>query len=121
MLQNQITRKNLQQVGEAIHPELGAKMVKDFQDEHPTEVTSYYIGRNILEEILAQPGCQGIKFYNALNEMGTKTLVYVGIDKDEQIIAEYIQVDNTGELTRRKGIVADRVQTPPPSTPTPRP
>jgi len=112
MLQNQITSKNLKLVGEEISHELGAKMVKDFQDENPTENTANYIGRNIIERILAQPGCEGIRFYNAINEIGMKTLVYVGIDKNEQIITEYVGVNKEGELVKAKGIVADRVEPP---------
>ncbi len=108
MLQNQITPKNLKMVGEEISHELGAKMVKDFQDENPTEIMANYIGRNILERILAQPGCYGIRFYNAINEEGRKTLVYVGIDSNEQIISQYVGVNNEGELVKEKGIVADR-------------
>lgn len=112
MLQNQITPKNLKMVGEEISHELGAKMVKDFQDENPTEITANYIGRNILERILAQPGCEGIRFYNAINEIGRKTLVYVGIDKNEQIISQYVGVNNSGELVKVNAIIGDRTDPP---------
>lgn len=108
MLQNQITPKNLKIVGEEISHELGAKMVKDFQDENPTAITANYIGRNILERILAQPDCQGITFYNAINETGRQTLVYVGVNGQEQIISQYVGVNTAGELVKEKGIVADR-------------
>lgn len=112
MLQNQITRKNLKIVGEEINHELGAKLVKDFQDAHPSENTANFIGRNILEKILAQPDCQGIRFYNAINEIGRKTLVYVGIDGDGQIISKSVGVNQQGELVKAKGIVADRTTGP---------
>ena len=108
MPQNQVTPENLRMVGEEISHELGAKMVKDFQDANPTENTANYIGRDILERILAQPGCEGIRFYNAINETGRTTLVYVGIDADENIIREYTGVNLAGELVKERGIVADR-------------
>ena len=108
MLQNQITPKNLKMVGEEISHELGAKMVKDFQDAYPTHCTNNYIGRDILEKILAQPDCQGIKFYNAINETGRQTLVYVGLDGQNNIITQYAGVNTEGELVKEKGIVADR-------------
>jgi hypothetical protein len=111
MLQNQIATTNLSLVGEEISHELGAKMVKDFQDAYPTENTANYIGRNILERILAQPGCEGIRFYNAINESGRQTLVYVGIDRDDNIIKQYVGVNTAGELIKEKGIVADRTLT----------
>lgn len=109
---NQITTKDLTRVGEEISHDLGAKMVKDFQDSNPEDVTANYIGRNILESILSQPGCAGIRFYNAINEMGKKTLVYVGIDMNENIITEYIGVNTYGQLVKEKGIIADRSSSP---------
>ena len=112
MLQNQITQKNLKTVGEEISHELGAKMVKNFQDQNPEEITANFIGRNILERILAQPGCEGIRFYHAINEAGRKTLVYVGIDKNEQIISKYVGINKAGELVNEKGVVADRSTVP---------
>ncbi|MEJ7766178.1 MAG: hypothetical protein WKF89_00095 [Chitinophagaceae bacterium] len=108
MTPNQLTKKCPTMVGEEISHELGAKMVKDFQDANPQEITANDIGRNIIDSILAQPGCAGIRFYNAINEMGRKTLVYVGIDHHEQIITEYVTVNTSGQLTTQKGIVADR-------------
>ncbi len=108
MLHTETTTRNLAMIGEEISHELGAKMVKDFQDSNPDEVTANYIGRNILEEILAQPNCVGIRFYNAINEKGFKTLVYVGVDPNDSIITQYTGVNTAGELVKEKGIVADR-------------
>jgi hypothetical protein len=108
MSENQIASRNLTLVGEEISHELGAKMVKDFQDANPEEVPANYIGRNIIESILAQPGCAGIRFYNAINEVGRKTLVYVGVDNDGNIITQFTGINTLGQLTKEKGIVADR-------------
>lgn len=112
MLQSKLSTKNPATVGEEISHELGAKMVKDFQDAHPEDVTANYIGRNILESILSQPGCAGIRFYNAINETGIKTLVYVGVDMNEKLITAYTGVNNSGELINIQGIVADRSSRP---------
>lgn len=108
MIPNESATKNLAMIGEEISHELGARMVKDFQDANPDEVAANYIGRNILEQILNQPDCVGIRFYNAINEVGRKTLVYVGIDTNDQIITQYTGVNTAGELIKEKGIVADR-------------
>jgi hypothetical protein len=99
---------DLRCIGEAIPNDLGAKMVKDFQDSNPRELIGHYIGRNILDQILNQPGCVGIRFYNAINEVGKKTLVYVGIDENNSLITQYTYVSSTGQLIKEKGIVADR-------------
>ncbi len=111
MLQELSTKTNLAQVGEEIGLKLGAQMVKSYRNAHPADVQSYVIGREIIEKILAQPGCVALKFYNAYNEFGQKTLVYVGVDKDGKGIAEYSVINTEGKLTNENGIVADRVKT----------
>jgi hypothetical protein len=108
-MQENLVSSPLAEVGEAIDKELAAKMVKDFQDSHPKEITAYYIGRTIIEKILNQPNCVGIRFYNALNEIGEKTLVYIGVDENDELISEISIIDNSGCYRIKEGIVADRV------------
>lgn len=108
-MQKEILLSNPAAVGEEIGQELGAKFVKDFQDAHPDEIQAYFIGRNIIEQMLAQPDCVGIRFYNALNEAGQKTLVYVGIDSKDNIIKEITSINQFGQLVTKPGITADRV------------
>lgn len=111
MTQTKLTAKPVAQIGEEIGLELGTQMVKSYQAVHPTDVTSYLIGREIIDQILAQPTCAGIKFFNAINEMGEKTLVYVGVDEKGQAILEVTVVSEEGRLASEKGIVADRIKT----------
>lgn len=101
---------NLAKVGEEVGLELGTEMVKNYREANPTDVQWYMIGREIIEQILAQPGCVGLKFYNAYNEAGEKTLVYVGIDQNGKGILEYTVVNTQGQLAAEKGIVADRIR-----------
>lgn len=107
-MQTELTTKTIAQVGEAISHDLGAQMIGDYQAANPTDTKNYQIGRNILEQILAQPSCAGIKFYNAYNEAGRKTLVYVGIDHTGKSIVSHTVVTNEGGLSIEKAIVADR-------------
>jgi len=103
------TTLNYANIGEPISHELGAKMVKDFQDAYPDFPSKCYnIGRNIIEQILSQPGCVGLRFYNAIDETGKKTLVYVGVDKNGNAILEYSAVDETGKLERVEALIGDR-------------
>lgn len=95
-------------IGEEIGFELGSKLTKKYQSAHPQDVHSYIIGRNIIDQILDQPGCVGIQFYNAYNETGEKTLVYVGLDENGKSLLQYTSINNEGMLTFEKGIVADR-------------
>ena len=108
MIQTQLKTKPVAEIGEEIGLELGYQMVKAFAVANPNEVQSYTIGRNIIDQILAQPGCVGIKFHNAINEKGEKTLVYLGIDQNGKTILQYSTVTSLGTLQTEKAIVADR-------------
>ena len=98
------------EVGAEIGQALGAQMISSYRQENPTDVLGYFIGRNILEQVLAQPGCVGIKFYNAYNEMGAKTLVYVGVNADGNDMLNVTSINLDGRLEAVKGIVADRIR-----------
>ncbi len=111
-MQNEILNTSLAAVGEDIGPELGAKMVKDFQDAFPNETPWLFSGKEIIQRILNQPDCQGIRFYHALNELGEKTLVSVGIDSSGQIIDKIVSIDVNGKISKVNAIVADRKQPP---------
>lgn len=100
-------QKAVSQIGEAIPHELGFEMIKEYYTANPTE-HAQVIGKDIILEILAQPGCEGIRFHHAYNEAGEKTLVYMGIDAQGKSIVEYNFVTPTGEITKKQAIVADR-------------
>lgn len=108
MIKTEILNPSLETIGEEIGQELGAKMIKDFQDHNPNENQWHFVGRNIIDQILAQPGCVGIRFYNGLNESGEQNLVYVGVDKNNEIISEFSTIGIEGKIEQHKGIVADR-------------
>jgi hypothetical protein len=93
--------------GEHIGYELGAKMIKDHYDKFQMP-GAQFVGRNILEQILAQPGCIGIKVYNALNEKGERTYVMTGADANGKDILTITAVSPVGLLEKSEGIVADR-------------
>lgn len=127
MMHKELMRTELtSSVGEHIGFELGAKMVKEFQDAYPNESIGVFVGKDIIESLLAQPGCVGIKMFNALNELGQKTLVFVGLDNAGRHIIEYTTIDRNGQMLKNDGIVADRIiivrpnpNDPPPPPPPP--
>jgi hypothetical protein len=101
---------NYQTAGEEISHELAAKMIKDHHDKYSYEEShSYTIGKNIIEAILAQPGCVGITFRDAINEFGVKTLVYVGVDSKGKSILELTTVNDLGKLAVTEGMIGDRL------------
>ena len=111
MTKNQTLAKPVALIGEEIGIELGRQMVTEYQIANPTDVHFYEFGKNFLNQIMAQPGCAGIRFYNAYNEAGEKTLVYVGLNADGKAIFESTCINNEGILEINKGIVADRIKT----------
>jgi len=96
-------------VGEDIGYDLGVSMVKAFYDQ-TGEGNAKFIGKNILNKLLEQPGCIGINIYNAINEKGEKTFVLVGLDKDNNTLLETSIVTPEGLLNTKQGIVADRMR-----------
>ena len=106
---NTTPKKAVSSIGEEIGLELGLKFVADYQKANPTETHSYVVGKDIISKILAQPGCEGIRFHMALNEMGETTMVYTGLDNSGLPILNYSVVSNKGIITSEAGIVADRI------------
>lgn len=104
----QTQTKRTENIGEEVGLEMGAKFILAYRQAHPTDALAYVVGRNILDQVLAQPGCAGIKFYNAYNETGQKTLVYVGINSEGADMLNITTINTNGELEAKKGIVADR-------------
>jgi hypothetical protein len=65
---------------------------------------SHFFGRDIINKILEQEDCMGIRIYYALDENGKKQLIIVGADANENDIYN--------------GIIAERSVTCPPYCPT---
>src|SRR6476661_10161149 len=92
--------------GEDIGYEKGAKMVKRYFDQNDEEISANFLGRNIIEAILAQPGAVGITVITGINELGQPTPVMVGVNSKGDYILNVTTVGANGQLDRQKGIVA---------------
>ena len=100
--------QSLAEVGENIGLTEGIELVKAFKEANPDATSGYYIGRNILEQIMAQPGCIGINFRKCLTNMNEEHLVYTGVDADGKDILQFTVVSNTGDIEKKDAIVADK-------------
>jgi hypothetical protein len=110
MTQNAILEiKTLAEVGEDIGLSEGVQLVNAFTAANPDATPGYYIGRNILEQIMAQPGCVGINFRKCLTNLNEEHLVYTGVDADGKDILEFSVVTSAGDIINQNGIVADRI------------
>jgi len=113
-----LTKVDVASIGEEISPEMAADFVRSFKTANPDAISGYTVGRNIIDSILAQPGCVGLRFYNAINEIGQTTLVYAGVDAQGNDIEKIVIVDATGNISEKNAIVADRVANPTTTTTT---
>ncbi len=79
---------------EQIPVALAAAWTQNFKREWKAgDPKAHFFGMNIINSILAQPGCVGIRVYYAIDDAGKKQLVVVGADANENdlhggIIAE---------------------------------
>jgi hypothetical protein len=61
--------------------DIAARFVQNFTSKASVpNIKGGYFGRNIFEQILAQPQCVGIRYYYAKTDSGASTLVLVGVD-----------------------------------------
>lgn len=108
-----MNQKTLQEVkkadvGKDIGHEEGYKMVTAYREANPEAVPGHFVGRTILEAILAQPGCVGISFRKGLNDAGEEHLVYTGVDKEGKDILSFPVVTPIGDIQLQHAIVADK-------------
>ena len=110
MTQNELLEtKTLAEVGEDIGLAEGTQLVKAFAEANPEATKGYYIGRNIIDQILSQPGCVGINFRKCLTNLNEEHLVYTGVDSNGNDILEFTVVTKSGDIEKRDAIVADGV------------
>jgi len=102
------------EVGEDVGFEKGAKMVKTYHDQNPDDILAHFVGRNIIEAILAQPGVVGFRTFYSLNELGFCQLFFVGVDTQGKNILNINTVGHDGSMNPQKGIVASGIRSCPP-------
>ncbi|HEX8356987.1 MAG TPA: hypothetical protein VF610_06240 [Segetibacter sp.] len=103
------------QVGENIGYEKGAKMVKNYHDQNNDQVSSHFIGRDMIEAILDQPGVVGITMLAGVDKFGAPQPVLVGVNADGDYVLNITSVDESGEISRKKGLVTAGVRYPGPN------
>jgi hypothetical protein len=62
--------------------EKARQMIRNYAKRYPDEtVRAQVFDRDIIEDILKQPDCCGLRIYYALNDDGSRELVVLGTDK----------------------------------------
>jgi|SRR5690242_92237 len=84
--------------GRSISLENATAKTTAFRNKYPGEIKANFYGRDIIERILHQPGCMGIRIYNAINPLtGNLDVVLVGADADQNDILTIIGKKGGGE------------------------
>ena len=60
-----------------------AQWTKKFRTQNPDSIKAHYFGRKIIEKILDQSECVGIRIFQAIDEHGTQHLILAGTDANE--------------------------------------
>lgn len=102
-----LTKKDFAAVGGEISHEMGNDFIKAYETAFPDGPSGFALGRNILEKILAQPGCTGIRFHHALNQEGQMTSVYIGMDANGNDLLRHTMVTENGVIMSEEATVAD--------------
>lgn len=76
-------------IGELVTRKKATEMTEAWQSEEPDAVRSILYGREIFDQLLAIPGCEGIRVLNALNDDAMQTFVFVAVDSRNNNIREY--------------------------------
>jgi hypothetical protein len=63
--------------------ETSAQWTSNYRAANPNKIKAHFFGRKIIEKILAQPGCKGIRCYYALDDKGVQQMIMVGADANE--------------------------------------
>ncbi len=73
-----------------------SKWTKNYRDTmRPGEPKAHFVGKVLINKILAQEGVVGIRIYYALDESGKKQLVLVGTDADENDLYNGVIVERS--------------------------
>ncbi|MFN4285984.1 MAG: hypothetical protein ACK4E8_08460 [Lacibacter sp.] len=110
-MQNVLQKPAVASIGKHIGFEAGEVMVKAFFDKYPDQAYGNLMGREIIEQILAQPDCQGILITPGLDAEGNRHVVLAGVDSNRNVIMQYTVVDGNGEIRSEEGIIGDRDST----------
>jgi hypothetical protein len=70
-----------------------ATWTQKFRTDNPTAIKAHFFGSNIINDILAQPDCVGIRMYNAIDDSNAATIILVGVDSNAQDITTGIVAD----------------------------
>lgn len=74
--------------GASINPNTAGNWTRNFRDNSTKGNNAHFFGRDILEQLLAEEGAMGIRFYYGLNDKNERQLLAVAADAEENDLLE---------------------------------
>lgn len=86
--------------GDPITRETAKKWTANYTSKNPGTIRGHYFGNEIIQQILNQTNCSGIRIYYALDDKGGKQLLLVGVDYagNDLLPAEGNTLDGSGNI-----------------------
>mgnify|MGYP000489094508 CR=1 FL=1 len=86
------------QMGEFITLDEAAQMTARYRATiQPGETIAVAVSTDVVNRLLSQENCKGLRFYFAVDAVASKTLVAVGIDQNGNDITSGLIADNFGK------------------------
>jgi hypothetical protein len=76
--------------GGAISLAEGAALTKEHRLRNPTALKARFFGKDVINQILDQEGCMGIRVYFGQDGDGNRQLVLAGADSDENDLLDLV-------------------------------
>lgn len=105
-------------VGKPISKETADRWIKHHDEKHPDKgsIRAHFFGSDIINQVLAQDKCVGMRIYYATNDEGVKQLLLVGAREDgTNIWPDSDSSEGTENATG--GLIVDASTTCPPFCP----
>lgn len=101
-------------VGKPISKKTASKWIRKHTEKHPEKdaIRAHFFGSDIINQLLQQNECVGIRIYYATNEEGVKQLLLVGAREDGTNI--WPAGDEDENESSAAGIIVDASRTCPP-------
>lgn len=79
--------------GSQISLSTGSNYTSNYRKNNPGSIKGTFMGKDVLQQILDQEGCMGIRVYYGESNDGDKKLVFVGADANEDDMTDLVADD----------------------------
>jgi hypothetical protein len=80
--------------GDPIALGIASQWAANYREKNPGDTEAHFFGAAIIKQILAEPGCVGIRMYYTIDDKGQKQIVLVGVNaKGSDLLPSSSQLD----------------------------